>query len=315
MAGIEAVTKSGSVPGKEVAKFLANRKEYTPVEEQRLYEMLMMDFDYLETYGLELVAGRDFDKNRPTDSIALILNQAAVAQFGFASDEDAINKRIILEVTPDKRNHIIGVVKNYHQQSLQKDYTPIILFMDPDYSWIPITYFSVKLTADNLQNTISDINEKWETFFPESSFDYFFLDDFFNRQYIADRQYGNTFATFSVLTIFIACMGLFGLTMFNTTNRTKEIGVRKVLGASVSSIVQLLNFELIKLILSSSLLGLPICYYLIAKWLDGYAFKIDLEWWMFLTPVFIVLMLSLITISYLTIKAAVANPVKSLRYE
>ena len=315
LSDVEAVTRSGSVPGKEVAMFLANRREYAPVEDERLYEMLMVDFDYIETYGLELVAGRSFDKSRSTDSIGLILNQSAVAQFGFESDEKSINERVLLEVNQNKRNHIIGVIKDYHQQSLQKDYTPIILFMDPDYSWIPITYFSVKINSNDLQRTISNINRKWNTFFPESSFDYFFLDDFFNRQYMADRQYGYTFAAFSILAILIACLGLFGLTMFTTSNRTKEIGVRKVMGASVSSIVRLLNFESIRLILIASLLGIPLSWYLINKWLDGYAFKIDLEWWMFLTPVFIVMVLSLITISYLTIKAAIANPVKSLRYE
>ena len=315
IAGVEAVTRSGSVPGKEVAKFLANRREYTPVEEQRLYEMQMVDFDYIDTYGLELVAGRDFDRNQPTDSIALILNQAAVVQFGFESDEAAIDERIILEVTPDKRNHIIGVVKNYHQQSLQKEYTPIIQFMDPDYSWIPITYFSVKINTDDVHQTIAKINEKWTIFFPESSFDYFFLDDFFNRQYLADQQYRSTFATFSVLAIFIACMGLFGLTMFTTTNRTKEIGIRKVLGASVINIVGLLNLELIKLMLISSVLGIPLAYYLIGKWLDGYAFKINLGLWMFVIPVLVVLVVSLLTTSYLTIKAALSNPTDSLKYE
>lgn len=312
---VKAVTRSSAVPGKEVAKFLANRREYAPEDEQRLCEMLKVDFDYIETYGLELVAGRDFDKNMSTDSIALILNEAAVAQFGFESVEDAINKHIILEVTPHKRNPIIGVVKNYHQQSLQKDYTPIILFMDPDYGWIAITYFSVNINTNNPHETISRIQEKWELFFPESSFDYFFLDDFFNRQYEADQQYGSTFATFSFLAIFIACMGLFGLTMFTTTNRTKEIGVRKVLGASVKNIVGLLNIELIKLILVSSLLGIPLAYYLIGKWLDGYAFKIELSWWMFVIPVFVVMLLALLTTSYLTVKAAVANPTDSLKYE
>lgn len=315
LAEVEAVTRSGSVPGKEVAMFLANRREYSPVEDERLYEMLMVDFDYIETYGLELVAGRSFDKIRSTDSIALILNQSAVAQFGYESDEKALNERVILEVTQNKRNPIIGVIKDYHQQSLQKKFTPIILFMDPDYSWIPITYFSVKINSNDLQKTISGINQKWNTFFPESSFDYFFLDDFFNQQYQADRQYGRTFTLFSLLAILIACMGLFGLTMFTTSNRIKEIGVRKVMGASVSSIVLLLNFESIKLILIASLVGIPLSWYLIRKWLDGYAFKIELSWWMFIIPVFIVMVLSLITISYLTIKAATANPVKSLRYE
>ncbi len=207
LADVEAVTRSGSVPGKEVAKFLANKREYAPVEDERLYEMQMVDFDYLTTYSLKLVAGRNFDKNRPSDSIALILNQSAVAQFGFESDEKAINERIILEVTQNKRNPIIGVVKNYHQQSLQKNYTPIILFMDPDYSWIPITYFSVKINTKELQNILAEIDGKWDTFFPESSFDYFFLDDFFNHQYQADQQYGRTFATFSMLAIFYSLYG------------------------------------------------------------------------------------------------------------
>ena len=315
ISDIETATRSGSVPGKEVAKFLANRREYTPIEEQRLYEMQMIDFDYIHTYGLELVAGRDFDRSRPTDSIALILNQAAVTQFGFESDEAAIDERIILEVTPDKRNHIIGVVKNYHQQSLRKDYTPIILFMDPDYSWIPITYFSIKINTHDLQKVIGQIRERWEVFFPESSFDYFFLDEFFNWQYVADQQYGRTFATFSLLAIFIACMGLFGLTMFTTINRTKEIGVRKVLGASVGNIVGILNFELVKLILASSIIGIPLTFYLINKWLDGYAFKTELSWWIFFLPVVIVLAIAILTTSFLTVKAAMANPTDSLKYE
>jgi putative ABC transport system permease protein len=312
---VEAVTRSGSVPGKEVAKFLANRREYAPVEDQKLYEMQMIDFDYIKTYGLELVAGRDFDQNMPTDSIALILNQAAVAQFGFESDDKAINERIILEVTPDKRHHIIGVVKNYHQQGLQKEYTPIIIFMDPDYAWIPITYFSAKINTNNLQQTVAQIENLWGKFFPESSFDYFFLDEFFSRQYIADQQYGRVFATFSFLAIFIASMGLFGLTLFSTSSRTKEIGVRKVMGASVTTIVGLLNIENIKLILIASIIGIPTCWFMINKWLDGYAFKINLSWWMFIIPVVMVLIIATITTSYLTIKAALTNPTQSLRYE
>jgi len=315
LAGIEAVTRSSAVPGKEVAKFLANRREYSPVEDQRLFEMLIVDFDYIDTYGLEFIAGRNFDKNRSTDSIALVLNQSAVAQFGFDSDEAAIDERIILEVTQNKRNPIIGVIKDYHQQSLQKNYTPIILFMDPDYSWIPVTYFSVKLNTPDLYGKIASIRNKWNFFFPESSFDYFFLDDFFNRQYAADQQYGSTFATFSFLAIFIACMGLFGMTLFTTINRTKEIGVRKVMGASIFTIVKMLNFELIKVVLISSLIGIPFTFYLIDRWLDGYAFRIEINLWMFIAPIFIVLILSLITISYQTFKAAAFNPAKTLRYE
>ena len=315
LKGVDAVTRSSAIPGKEVAKFLANRREYAPIDEEHLYEMLMVDFDYVNTYGLKLIAGRDFDMTRSTDSIALILNQTAVATFGFDSDEEAIDNRIILEVTQDKRNPIIGVIEDYHQQSLQKNYTPIILFMDPDYSWLPITYFSLKINTRDLQGTIDQIHEKWNVFFPESSFDYFFIDEFFKKQYEADQQYGRTFATFSLLAIFIACMGLFGLTMFTTTNRTKEIGVRKVLGASAFAIVRLLNVELIKLVLISSVLAIPFTYFLIKKWLAGYAFQIGLSVWMFVIPVLIVMLISLVTVSLLTFKAAISDPVKSLRYE
>jgi putative ABC transport system permease protein len=315
LAGVEAVTRSSAVPGKEVAKFLANRREYAPVEEERLIEMLMVDFDYIKTYGLELVAGRNFDRDMPTDSIALILNQTAVAQFGFASDEEAIDERIILEVTQNKKNHIIGVIKDYHQQSLQKSFTPIILFMDPEYSWIPITYFSVNVATDELTSVISAIQDKWNLFFPESSFDYFFLDDFFNRQYMADQQYGSTFATFSLLAIFIAIMGLFGLTMFTTSIRTKEIGVRKVLGASITTIFLMLNRELFRLIMIASIIAVPVAYFLIGKWLDDYAFRLELQWWMFIVPILVVLLLSLLATGYITLKAAIANPSRSLRYE
>jgi putative ABC transport system permease protein len=315
LTGVEAVTRSSAVPGKEVAKFLANRREYAPVEEERLTEMLMVDFDYIETYGLELVAGRNFHRDMPTDSTALILNQSAVTQFGFNSDEEAIDERIILEVTQNKKNHIIGVIKDYHQQSLQKNFTPIILFMDPEYSWIPITYFSVSIATDDIPSVISAIQGKWNFLFPESSFDYFFLDDFFNSQYKADQQYGSTFATFSFLAIFIAIMGLFGLTMFTTTSRTKEIGVRKVLGASVTAIFMLLNLELIRLIMLSSIIAVPVAYFIIDKWLDNYAFRMDLQWWVFVAPILVVLFLSLIATGYITLRAAIANPSRSLRYE
>jgi putative ABC transport system permease protein len=312
---IEAVTRSSAIPGKEVAKFLANRYEYAAEDEQRLCEMLKVDFDFIDTYELKLTAGRNFDKEMSTDSIALILNQAAVAQFGFASDEEAVNKRIILEGTPDKRNHIIGVVKNYHQQSLKKDHTPIILFMDPDYGWIPITYFSLKLNTNDLQKTIAQIQEHWNIFFPESSFDYFFLDEFFNRQYLADQQYGKTISTFTILAIAISCMGLFGLTIFSVSNRTKEIGIRKVLGASVYSIFALLNIELVKLILISSIIGIPMSFFIIQKWLDGYAFKINLSWWVFGIPVIFVMVIAVLSTSFLTIRGARTNPAQSLRNE
>jgi len=187
--------------------------------------------------------------------------------------------------------------------------------MDPDYNWIPITYFSLKLNTSSVHQSVAQIQDHWESFFPESSFDYFFLDEFFERQYQSDLQYGNTVATFSLLAIIIAILGLFGLTLLNATAKTKEIGIRKVLGASVAHILTLLNVEIIKLILISGILSIPISCFLIVQWLDEYAFRLNLSWWMFVGPVLLVMIVAVCTASYLTFNAAVANPIHSIRDE
>ncbi|WP_183575900.1 ABC transporter permease [Mucilaginibacter sp. X5P1] len=313
--GVKGVTASGAVPGKEVGEFLANRKFGDSKTEEHLYEMLKVDHDFMKNYDLQLAAGRAFDKSRPADSIGLILNEAAVKQFGFASNEDAIGKLVWLETSEKRPNPVIGVIKDYHQRSLQQSYTPVILFMDPKFSWIPVNYYSVKFSSNNPDQIISGIKNTWNSYFPESSLDWFFLDDFYNRQYQQDLQFGNIFLLFSGLAILIACMGLFGLTAYSTARRIKEIGVRKVLGASVAHIIYILTMDAVKLVLYSSLLALPLAYLFIEQWLQGYAFKVDLSWWGFVAPVAGLLFIAIGTIGYITYKAALVNPVKSLRNE
>ena len=315
LPNVEAVTGSGSVPGKEVGKFLANKKYGDASSEERPYEMLKVDFDFVNTYQLEVIAGRTFDKNRPSDSTGLLLNESAVKQFGFVSNEKAVGEKIWLEVNRGKPNEVIGVIKDYHQQSLQQKYTPLILFMDPDYGWIPSDFYSVRVKADNMDKTIASVQMLWLTTFPESSLDFFFLDEYYNRQYQQEKNFGRIFFLFSSLAIFIACMGLFGLTAFSTARRTKEIGVRKVLGASVQTIISMLSVDAIKLVFVSSLIALPLSYIFIFQWLNSYAFRVPVSWWQFTVPVLALLLITLLTISFLTIKAAVANPVQSLRTE
>lgn len=314
-SGVKAVTLSGAVPGREVREFLANRRFGAPKSEERTYEMLKVDHDFMQAYGMQLIAGRAFDKSRPADSTGVVLNESAVKQFGFSSPEDAVGKKVWLETVDQHPDEVIGVIKDYHQQSLQQKYTPVILFMDPALRWIPADYFSVKVSQNNMTQMVNNIRSTWNDNFPESSFDFFFLDDFYNRQYNQETQFGHVFTLFSSLAIFIACIGLFGLTAYSAARRTKEIGVRKVLGASVQSIISLLTWDVVKLILVSSLFALPVAYIFINQWLNHYAFKVALTWWQFALPVFALVVIAIGTTFYLTFRAALTNPTSSLRNE
>jgi putative ABC transport system permease protein len=314
-SGVKAVTLSGAIPGREVRWFLANRRFGAPKSEERTYEMLKVDHDFMQAYGMQLIAGRAFDKSRPADSIGVVLNESAVKQFGFSSPEEAIGKKVWLETVDNHPDEVIGVIKDYHQQSLQQKYTPVILFMDPTLSWVPADYFSVKVSKNNMTQMVDNIKTTWNNNFPESSFDFFFLDDFYNRQYKQETQFGHVFTLFSSLAIFIACIGLFGLTAYSAARRTKEIGVRKVLGASVQSIISLLTWDVVKLILISSLFALPVAYIFINQWLNHYAFKVTLTWWQFALPVFALVVIAIGTTFYLTFRAALTNPTSSLRNE
>ncbi|WP_183557338.1 ABC transporter permease [Mucilaginibacter sp. SP1R1] len=313
--GVKAVTLSGAVPGKEVREFLANRRFGAPKSAEQAYEMLKVDHDFMQAYSMQLVAGRGFDKGRPADSIGVVLNETAVKQFGFASAQEAVGQKVWLETVDKHPDEVIGVIKDYHQQSLQQKYTAVILFMDPSLSWIPADYFSVKVSQNNMAQMVGHIKTTWNDNFPESSFDFFFLDDFYNRQYSQETQFGHVFTLFSSLAIFIACIGLFGLTAYSAARRTKEIGVRKVLGASVQSIISLLTWDVVKLILVSSLFALPLAYIFINLWLNNYAFKVALTWWQFVLPVFTLVAIAIATTFYLTFRAALANPTSSLRNE
>ncbi|MDR3716022.1 MAG: ABC transporter permease [Puia sp.] len=313
--GVIGVTGSGAVPGKEVGEFLANRRVDANKQEERPYEMLKVDFDFIGIYGLTVIAGRSFDPGRPSDSTGVVLNESAVRQFGYFSPEDAIGKKVLLEANHGHANEIIGVLKDYHQQSLQQQFTPIVLFMDPDYPWIPTDYYSVKINTDQVQAIVEKIQRIWGGLFAESSFDFFFLDDFFNRQYRQDRQFGSLFGLFSSLAILIACMGLFGLTAYSTARRSREIGIRKTLGASVGSVLRLLLWDSVKLILYASFVAIPVSFLVLSRWLQAYAFRVGLTWWQFLLPLFILSLIAVATVGLLSIRAAMSKPSLTLREE
>jgi len=313
--GVEKVSGSGTVAGMQVAKFLANRRYHADAEEDRLYEMLMTDYDYIDTYGLKIIAGRNFERDRPSDLKGLVLNESAVKQFGFADPESSLNERILLEINQNEPNEVIGVIEDYHQQSLRQEFTPIILFMDPEYSWIPIEYFSIRYNNHDIEFILQECKRIWNEFFPDSSFDHFFLEEFYSQQYSLDIQYGKIFTFFSIIAIIIAALGLLGLSMYSTTQRIKEIGIRKVLGATRRSIYTLLVKEIVILITIACIVAIPATYIAMEKWLNGYAFRITPPVWAYLLPVIIILLVSLSTISNMLFKAMRTNTADILRYE
>jgi putative ABC transport system permease protein len=315
LPGVTGVTVSGAVPGREVGEFLANRRFGASKREERLYEMLKVDFDFMSLYKTQVIAGRAFDATRLADSTGLVLNESAVRQLGFASPNAALGQQVWLEVNPGRTDKVIGVIRDYHQQGLQMAYTPLILFMDPAYPWVPMRYFSVQFSTTNAPQLLERVGQSWNTNFPESSFDYFFLDEFYNRQYQDDRQFARVATLFCGLAIFIGLIGLFGLTAFAAARRTREIGVRKVLGASVTGIIGLLTTDLLRLLVLASVLALPLSLWLIRQWMQGFAFRASMSWVLLLAPLPVLLIVTFATTFFLTMRAARVNPVTALRSE
>jgi putative ABC transport system permease protein len=259
-----------------------------------------------------LLAGRTFLPSDHNPNFGkqrnIIINKSAANLLGFTSPEAAIGRSIMRY---DRKWDVIGVVADYHQKSLRYPLEPII-FM-PAYS----TYsdISVRIDGADVSNTIRAIKAKYDAFFPGNLFDFVFLDERFNRQYRDEQLFGKVFGLFACFAIFIACLGLFGLSLFSTMQRTKEIGVRKVLGASVSNILLLLSKDFLKLILVANLIAFPVAWWIMDHWLEDFAYRTTLSWWIFLLAAVLALLIAIVTISLQTIKASIANPVKSLRTE
>jgi putative ABC transport system permease protein len=267
-----------------------------------------IDYDFIPAYEMEIVAGRNFSEQFQTDKQAVILTETAAKALGFSSPQEAINGIILVR---KQEKTVVGVVKDYHQRSLRNGHEPIVFIGDLSSA----SYFSLKVGAVNLPETIEAVKADYENRFPGNPFEYFFLDEYFNRQYQADQQFGQTFGFFAGLAIFVACLGLFGLASFATSQRIKEIGVRKVLGASVPDILLLLSKDFILLVLLAFALAVPVAWYSMHQWLQNYAFQTDLKWWIFVLPGVLIMLIAWLTVSYQSLKAALMNPVKSLRNE
>jgi putative ABC transport system permease protein len=269
------------------------------------------DYQFINTFGIPLAAGRFFSRDYGTDTLSYVINQAAVQAIGSKSDQDAIGKDFKYG---NRQGHIIGVIRDFHFESMHQKIVPMVLIMLPPAN----TYYnnvSVKISGTNTAAALDNMEKTWKKFFPETPFEFTFLDDNFNKLYQSEQRQATIFTSFACIAIFIACLGLFGLSAFAITQRIKEIGVRKVLGANTSSIVALLSKDFLKLIAVAAVIAFPVAWYAMHNWLKDFAYRISIQWWVFLLAGILAAVIALITVSYQAIKAALANPVKSLRTE
>lgn len=280
-------------------------------DDTKAYSFAEIGSNYLNTYEIPLVAGRNFTeaecKVKWNDNSKILMNETAIKQLGFTSAKDAVNATIQWDERPLQ---IVGVVKDYNHTGVKKLIDPIIFYPNNNSN-----YITIKLTPGNIENKINALQKLYKSSFSGNPFEYFFVDDNYNKLYASEMQYGNIFTSASLWAIFIACLGLLGLVIFTVESRTKEIGVRKILGASVSSIVSLLSKDFLVLVIIALVIASPIAWYFMNQWLSDFAYRITLSWWIFWVAGFIAVVIALLTISFQSIKAAIANPVKSLRTE
>jgi putative ABC transport system permease protein len=266
-----------------------------------------IDYDFLPSYEMKILAGRNFSKDFKTDDRAVLLNQKAVELMGYKNVNEAIGGKIARRDTLT----VVGVVADYHHQGLQKVIDPMIFLLYPNIRG----FYSLKVQTANMPQTIASINKTWDKYFPADPLEYSFLDETFGQQYKSDQLFGKVFGIFAFLAILIACFGLLGLSAYNVLQRTKEIGIRKVLGASVQNILFLLSTDFLKLIIVALFIAIPVGWYVMHSWLQDFAYRIGIHWWVFIIAAVIAVLIAFFTISTQAIKAAVTNPVKSLRTE
>lgn len=278
------------------------------------FPSLIVGPTFIETLGMKLVAGRSFDKNNQTDdSLAVVINEAMVKHLGWGSPEKALGKQFF---TPHGKERVIGVVKDFNFVSLKEPVGPFVLDIPHKNGKLYWTkYIVVRIQPKNVKSTIEFIESKWNEFSKEYPFEYSFLDESINKTYKAQDNLGKLVAGFSVLAIFIACLGLFALSSFTAEQRTKEIGIRKVLGAPVVSLVNLMSKEFLKLVLLSALIAWPLAWLVMNNWLNDFAFRIDIGIWVFVLSGLAGLVIALFTVSFHAIRSASSNPVIALKYE
>ncbi|KAA6432725.1 FtsX-like permease family protein [Dyadobacter flavalbus] len=309
---VQQASASGNIFGNRLGRSFNIKRVGSSEEQGVTFSTMAVDLDFFETYKIKKLAGRNFlstDSNVDGSKVKhTILNLAAAKLLGFRSADEAVNQKYVVN---GREWEIVGVVSDFHQQSLKHAIEPIVFA--PFYSMGG--FFSMKMNAPEADETVKQVKQKYDAFFPGNNFNYFFMDHKFNEQYENDRVFGQVSTFFSMLAVLIASLGIFGLSSYTIAQRTKEIGVRKVLGATVGSIVAMLSQDFIKLVLIAIVIGSPVAWYITRQWLNDFAYKIEMEWWMFAMAGMVAVILAFVTVSSQAIKAALTNPAKTLKSE
>jgi putative ABC transport system permease protein len=313
LSNVKGAATSSRVPGDELGRtFNVHRTDINSADHFTV-RFLGVDHNFIGLYGIKLLGGRSLsplDYNYDFRKLHnIIINESTVKLLGYSSINDALGKSIMFF---DRKWDVIGVIRDFHQKSLRYPLEPTVIVPFYAGSSGPI---SVKVETRSLASTLSEIKQKFDSFFPGNLFDYYFIDQKFNEQYQDDKLFGKVFGLFAGFAIFIACLGLLGLSLFATTQRTKEIGVRKVLGASISNIVFLLSKDFVRLIIYAFVIASPLAWLVMNNWLQNFAYRINISWWIFLAAGLLAIAIALVTISFQSIRAALANPANSLRTE
>ena len=313
-ADVSHVTVSGAVPGVEVANYFTNRPYGSDPSQVKLIQMFSVDYDYLSAYMPRMVCGRSFSEDYGGDLNRVVLNEEAVRLLGYESAEAALGQQLKMEVVSDPLE-IIGVVENYHQQSLAVAYKPIIFFLKERVPFIATPYISVCLKGKGDAGVLTGIEQMYREYFPTSLFSYFFLNDFNEFLYKSDRNFGWIFASASLLAVFVACLGLWIVTLFSTLSRLKEVGIRKVLGANKTSLFFVLTKELLLLTVLASAIGIPVSAVLMNAWLETYAFHISLSWWIYAATFVLLMLIAFLTVFQQVWRTIRQKPMSILKYE
>jgi putative ABC transport system permease protein len=312
--GVTNVATSNRLPGDRLGRNFGIRMADQPATDKYTLSNMGIDYNFFEVYGVKVIAGRNFNsmdhKVKFEDLNAVILNENAVKLLGVESPEAAIGREVIWGGN-ERKWTVVGVVQNFHQQSMKLPMEPMIF--RPTYS----TYApaSIKFSAEDTQSIITAVEGVFKDFFPGNAFQYSFLSDSYNRQYKDDTRFGKVISIFTGLGIIISCLGLIGLSSYTAAQRTKEIGIRKTLGATTTSIVALLGFDFVRLVLMASVVALPIAYFAMDKWLQGYAYRITPGLALFVFPLLVIILIAAVTVSFQVMRAAMTSPAQTLKYE
>jgi putative ABC transport system permease protein len=311
LPGVTNATLSGYLPVKSSRGTGIFYKEAVADPKKSLFPQIWsVDEDYISTLGMKIKSGRNFSAQMPSDSNAIVINETAAKFLGFTDPVNKIVYRSSGGPNPTYKPYtIIGMVKDFNFSSLHDNISPVVMQLNTDNSSL-----SIKVNTVNISALLSQIEAKWKDFTP-AHLQYSFMDQDFDAMYRSEQRIGTIFIAFTTLAIVIACLGLFGLAAYAAEQRTKEIGVRKVLGASIMNIAGMLSLDFIKLVCISILIASPVAWYLMQKWLQDFAYRINIQWWVIAIAGFAAILIAFITISFQSIKAAIANPVNSLRSE